>query len=94
MSDFPMAVGMEVCRRPQQMDLDTKVPVLTSYAADDLVFDAIAAGADGYLLKEIHGDKLIQAIQDVAAGKSILGSGRHPSRYESFTRPIFVNRAE
>jgi two-component system response regulator DevR len=54
------------------MDLDTKVLVLTSYADDDLVFDAIAAGADGYLLKEIHGDNLIQAIQDVAAGKSIL----------------------
>ena len=54
------------------MDLDVKVLVLTSYADDDLVFDAIAAGADGYLLKEIHADKLIQAIQDVAAGKSIL----------------------
>jgi len=36
-----------------------KVLVLTSYASDDLVFDAIAAGADGYLLKEIHGDNLI-----------------------------------
>jgi two-component system, NarL family, response regulator DevR len=64
--------GIEVCRRLQSMDLDTKVLVLTSYADDDLVFDAIAAGADGYLLKEIHSENLIQAIQDVAAGKSIL----------------------
>jgi two-component system, NarL family, response regulator DevR len=64
--------GIEVCRRLQHLDLDTKVLVLTSYADDDLLFDAITAGADGYLLKEIHGDKLIQAIQDVAEGKSIL----------------------
>jgi two-component system response regulator DevR len=64
--------GIEVCRRLQQLDLNAKVLMLTSYADDDLVFEAIAAGADGYLLKEIHGDKLIQAIQDVAAGKSIL----------------------
>jgi two-component system response regulator DevR len=64
--------GIEVCQRLQREELDLKVLVLTSYADDDLVFDAITAGADGYLLKEIHGDKLIQAIQDVAAGKSIL----------------------
>jgi two-component system response regulator DevR len=69
---LPDGSGIEVCRQLQKMDLDTKVLVLTSYADDDLVFDAIAAGADGYLLKEIHGDNLIQAIQDVAAGKSIL----------------------
>ena len=69
---LPDGSGIEVCRRLQQMDLAPKVLMLTSYADDDLVFDAIAAGADGYLLKEIHGDNLIQAIQDVAAGKSIL----------------------
>ena len=69
---LPDGSGIEVCQWLQRLDLDVKVLVLTSYASDDLVFDAIAAGADGYLLKEIHGDNLIQAIQDVAAGKSIL----------------------
>jgi two-component system response regulator DevR len=69
---LPDGSGIEVCRNLQRLDLDTKVLVLTSYANEDLVSDAIAAGADGYLLKEIHGDNLIQAIQDVAAGKSIL----------------------
>jgi len=64
--------GIEVCRRIQRMDLDTKVLMLTSFADDNLVLDAIAAGADGYLLKEIHGERLVQAIQDVAAGRSIL----------------------
>jgi two-component system response regulator DevR len=69
---LPDGSGIDVCQRLQRMDFDLKVLVLTSYADDDLVFEAIAAGADGYLLKEIHGDNLIQAIQDVAAGKSIL----------------------
>src|SRR5215831_5717367 len=64
--------GIEVCRQLQKLDLDTKVLILTSFADDDLVFDAISAGADGYLLKEIHGDRLIQAVQDVVAGRSIL----------------------
>jgi two-component system response regulator DevR len=64
--------GIEVCRRLQSLNLETKVLVLTSFAADDVVFDAIAAGADGYLLKEIHGERLVQAIQDVVAGRSIL----------------------
>ena len=61
---LPDGSGIEVCQRLQRLDLDVKVLVLTSYASDDLVFDAIAAGADGYLLKEIHGDNLIQAIQE------------------------------
>jgi len=69
---LPDGSGIDVCRRLQSMDCDVKVLVLTSYADDDLVLNAIAAGADGYLLKEIHGDKLIQAIEDVAAGKSVL----------------------
>ena len=64
--------GIDVCRRLQRLDIDTKILMLTSFADDDVVFDAISAGADGYLLKEIQGDNLIQAIQDVAAGKSIL----------------------
>jgi len=64
--------GIEVCHQLQRLDLETKVLILTSFADDNLVFDAISAGADGYLLKEIHGDRLIQAIQDVVAGRSIL----------------------
>jgi two-component system, NarL family, response regulator DevR len=94
---LPDGSGIEVCRRVQQMDLDTKVLVLTSYADDDLVFDAIAAGADGYLLKEIHGDNLIQAIQDVAEGKSILDPAvtrRVMSRLRSPAAPVAQNKLD
>src|SRR5215831_8316814 len=51
--------GIEACRQLQKLCHETKVLVLTSYADDDVVFDAISAGADGYVLKEIHGDNLI-----------------------------------
>ena len=89
--------GIEVCRRLQKLDLETKVLVLTSYGSDDLLFEAIAAGADGYLLKEIHGDKLIQAIQDVAEGKSILDPAvtrRVMSRAQNPTSPLVQNKLD
>jgi two-component system response regulator DevR len=89
--------GIEVCRQLQDMGLDTRVLVLTSFADDDLVFDAIAAGADGYLLKEIQGDNLIQAIQDVAAGKSILDPAvtrRVMSRVSATASPAVRNKMD
>ncbi len=69
---LPDGSGLDVCRTLQQKALDTKVLILTSYADDRLVFDSIAAGADGYLLKEIHGEELVRAIESVATGKSVL----------------------
>lgn len=94
---LPDGSGIEVCRQLQQLDLETKVLVLTSYASDELLFEAIAAGADGYLLKEIHGTKLIQAIQDVAEGKSILDPAvtrRVMSRAQSPTSPTSQNKLD
>jgi len=46
--------------------------MLTSYADDEALFDAIMAGASGYVLKEIRGNDLVDAIRQVAAGKSLL----------------------
>ncbi len=46
--------------------------MLTSYADDEALFDAIMAGAAGYVLKAIRGNELLSAVRDVAAGKSLL----------------------
>ena len=46
--------------------------MLTSYADDEALFDAIMAGASGYVLKEIRGNDLMSAIREVASGKSLL----------------------
>jgi two-component system, NarL family, response regulator DevR len=89
--------GIEVCRRLQHMEVETKLLVLTSYASDDLVFDAIAAGADGYLLKEIHSENLVQAIVDVAAGKSILDPAvtrRVMGRVRDPSSPLMQNKLD
>jgi two-component system response regulator DevR len=46
--------------------------ILTSYDDDDAIFAAVMAGAAGYLLKEIRGTSLVDAVRQVAAGKSLL----------------------
>eukprot|EP01035_Chromulina_nebulosa_P064743 gene64743-88572_t len=69
---LPDGTGFDVCRAVLQKLPDLRVLVLTSVADDTLVDEAIRAGAHGYLLKEIDGRGLVQAIHDVASGKSIL----------------------
>jgi two-component system response regulator DevR len=69
---LPDGSGFEACRRIHAMGFDVRVLFLTSFADDETVFEGIAAGADGYLLKEIDGDRLINAIVNVASGQSVL----------------------
>src|SRR4051812_43412772 len=69
---LPDGTGFDACRQILQRAPATRVLILTSVADDTLVDDAIRAGAHGYLLKEIDGRALLQALHDVAAGKSIL----------------------
>jgi two-component system response regulator DevR len=69
---LPDGSGFDACRAILKRLPDTRVLILTSVADDALVDEAIRAGAHGYLLKEVNGRGLIQAIIDVAAGKSIL----------------------
>lgn len=69
---LPDGSGFDACRQVLQRVPETRVLVLTSVADDSLVDEAIRAGAHGYLLKEINGRGLVQAILDVAVGKSIL----------------------
>jgi two-component system, NarL family, response regulator DevR len=69
---LPDGTGLDACRQILKKLPDTRVLMLTSVADDVLVDEAIRSGAHGYLLKEIDGRGLVQAIHDVAAGKSIL----------------------
>ena len=64
--------GFDVCKQLQSFEKDVHTLVLTSYADDNAVYEAISAGADGYLLKEIGSDALVRAIEQVAAGQSVL----------------------
>jgi two-component system, NarL family, response regulator DevR len=69
---LPDGTGFDACRQILAKLPDTRVLVLTSVADETLVDEAIRAGAHGYLLKEIDGRGLLQAVFDVSEGKSIL----------------------
>jgi len=69
---LPDGSGVEVCRDIRAEFPDVKCLMLTSYADDEALFAAIVAGASGYVLKDIRGNDLIDAIRSVAAGKSLL----------------------
>ncbi len=64
--------GIDACRRIISQVPETRVIMLTSYAEDDLLFDAIAAGAAGYVLKQIGSDELVRAIETVGRGEALL----------------------
>ena len=69
---LPDGTGFDACRQILARLPDTRVLILTSVADETLVDEAIRAGAHGYLLKEIDGRGLLQAVFDVSEGKSIL----------------------
>src|SRR5262245_10635785 len=71
---LPTSGGLEVCRRIQELSSEIRVLILTSYSENQTVFDAIAAGADGYLLKEVDSERVVEAVRMVAAGQSVLDS--------------------
>lgn len=67
---MPVMNGVEATRRIRAKYPEVKVLVLTTYDDDEWVFDAIHAGASGYLLKDTPRDELIRAITGTAAGKT------------------------
>lgn len=69
---LPDGSGIDVCRDIRSEMPEVRCLILTSYDDDDAIFAAVMAGASGYLLKEIRGTSLIDAIRQIAAGKSLL----------------------
>lgn len=69
---LPDGSGVEVCREIRSQLPDTRCLMLTSYADDEALFNAIMAGASGYVLKDVRGTDLLSAVRAVAAGQSLL----------------------
>lgn len=69
---LPDGSGFDACRKILERLPDTKIVVLTSYSNDNFVYEAVTSGAHGYLMKEIDPAGLLQAVQDVMSGRSIL----------------------
>lgn len=69
---LPDGSGFEACRSLHKLTPPVKVIILTAFADDEIVMQAIGSGAEGYLLKEIDEQGLVRAIKEVAEGRSIL----------------------
>ena len=71
---MPVMNGVQATRQIRQKYPGVKILVLTTYDADEWVFDAIRSGAAGYLLKDTQREALIAAIKDTLAGKTPVDS--------------------
>jgi len=69
---LPDGDGIEVCREIRSAHPEIRCLMLTSFADDEALFSAIMAGASGYLLKQVKGNDLIDAIRRVGNGESLL----------------------
>lgn len=70
---FPDGDGVLICRELRsEVVPPPECLILTSYADDEALFDAIMAGAAGYLLKQVSGSDLVGAIRQLAGGHSLL----------------------
>jgi two-component system response regulator DevR len=69
---LPDGTGIDVCREIRSRLPETACLMLTSFDDDEALFAAIMAGAAGYLLKQIRGLQLVEAVQRVARGESLL----------------------
>jgi DNA-binding NarL/FixJ family response regulator len=83
---MPKLDGLEATRRLLATDKRTRVIILTTFDLDEYVFEAIAAGASGFLLKDSPPDQLIAAIHVVASGEALLAPSITRRLIEEFAR--------
>jgi DNA-binding NarL/FixJ family response regulator len=69
---MPRVDGLTATRRLLQLSAPPKVLVLTTFDRDDWIYEALAAGASGFLLKDVRGTQLTDAVRTVAAGEALI----------------------
>jgi DNA-binding NarL/FixJ family response regulator len=69
---LPDGDGVTVCRELRSRQPELACLMLTSFADEEALFNAVMAGAAGYVLKQIHGTDLVGAVRTIAAGQSLL----------------------
>jgi DNA-binding NarL/FixJ family response regulator len=68
---MPRLDGIQATRRISQAGLGARVLMLTTFDLDEYVYEALRAGASGFLLKDVGRDSLVGAVRTVAAGESL-----------------------
>jgi two-component system response regulator DevR len=69
---LPDGDGVALCRALRELDRAPRCLVLTAFDDERALVEAIMAGASGYLLKQVRGQDLVDAVREVAAGRSLL----------------------
>jgi two-component system, NarL family, response regulator DevR len=69
---LPDGSGIDVCRDVKSVAAGIRCLILTSFDDDEAVLAAVLAGADGYLLKQVRGSNLVEAVRALATGRSLL----------------------
>jgi len=72
---LPDGSGVEVCRDLRSAHPELACVMLTSFADDEAMFDAVVAGASGYVLKQVRGSDIIDAVRRAARGEQLLDAG-------------------
>jgi DNA-binding NarL/FixJ family response regulator len=90
---MPRLNGVQATRKIMRSYPDVKVVVLTTYDADEWVFDAIRAGAQGYLLKDSESDEIVAAIRGAAAGEVRLDPAVAGKVLTEFNRLVIAHPA-
>jgi len=83
---MPNLDGIEATRRLAAGDRSPRGLILTTFDLDDYVYEALRAGASGFLLKDVRASDLCQAVRTVAAGEALLSPAITRRLIESYTR--------
>jgi two-component system nitrate/nitrite response regulator NarL len=90
--------GTEVVAAATAEGLETRILILSAYAEDELVYETLAAGAAGYVSKELDRDEILDAVVTVAGGEAIVapavqtGLVRELQRRGALVRPQLSDR--
>jgi DNA-binding NarL/FixJ family response regulator len=83
---MPELDGLEATRRLLSEDGQARVLILTTFDADEYVYEAMKAGASGFLLKDVRPEQLTEAVRVVAAGEALLAPAITRRLIEDFVR--------
>jgi DNA-binding NarL/FixJ family response regulator len=83
---MPELDGLEATRRILAADSAARILILTTFDLDEYVYEALGAGASGFVLKDDPPEQLLAAIRTVAAGEALLSPGITKRVIEQFTR--------
>ena len=83
---MPVLDGIEATRRIMQSDRSPRVMILTTFGLDAYVYDALRAGASGFMLKDAPPEEIVSAVRVIASGDALLAPAVTRAVIEEFAR--------